>query len=82
MIANGYLRLDREEWFRVVEKRRDAQAVPPGGATVCRVGPRGAIPPAHRPRRRDGADPGHASRGSIRSTIAIDASSESPWHRS
>jgi hypothetical protein len=28
-IANGYLRLDHEEWIRVVEKRRAALADPP-----------------------------------------------------
>ena len=29
VIANGYLRLDREEWIRVVEKRSAALAGPP-----------------------------------------------------
>ena len=30
VIANGYLRLDREEWIRVVEKRsRGARSIPP-----------------------------------------------------
>jgi hypothetical protein len=55
MIANGYLRLDREEWFKVVEKRRDAQAVPPGGATVCRGRAEGSDtsgPSPQAPRRR------------------------------
>jgi hypothetical protein len=39
VIANGYLRLDLQEWIRAVEKRRAAPAVPassaaPGAGTM------------------------------------------------
>jgi hypothetical protein len=38
VIANGYLRLDREEWIRVVEKRSAALQPLSGGASGGRTG--------------------------------------------
>jgi hypothetical protein len=39
VIANGYLRLDREEWIRVVEKRSAALQITTGGKSGGKTNP-------------------------------------------